>query len=202
MEYFYLSNYIEELSYLGVFFVMALTGNLIPAPEEIILLLIGYTATIGFSNVYFLIIVAIAGVIVGDNALFFLSRSSNVYMDKLKRKINPDKMKNYEQTMRQHAGKTIFLSRFIVGLRFFSPVLAGSLKIKWKTFLFYNILSSLIYVPVFICLGYYFSSDILSLITEAALARHIIFILLITVIGLLISFWVGKRFLKRANDGQ
>ena len=193
------SVYLEHISYLGTFVLMALSGHLVPVPEEVILLLVGYASGIGLSNVYFTIIAAGLGVIAGDAALFYLSRTGNRYVERLKKKINPQKMEKYEKMMEAHAGKTIFLSRFIVGLRFFSPILAGMLKVKWRVFLISDILAIVIYVSGLIFLGYYFHSEIEKLITEVKVARHIIVILLISVIGLFFSYHVSRRFLKAVN---
>ncbi len=199
MDHYIVSSQVENLSYLGTFVIMVLSGHLIPVPEEILLLLIGYASGIGFSNVYIAFTVASLGVIVGDGALFFLSRTGSKYIERLKNKISRNKLKRYENLMKAHAGKTIFLSRFIVTVRFFSPILAGSLGIKWRTFALADFPAVIIYVGVFIFLGYHFNSDIASLITEVKFARHIIFILLVVVIGLLFSYWAGKKFLEKIN---
>jgi membrane protein DedA with SNARE-associated domain len=199
MDHYIIPAFVENLSYLGIFVAMALSGHLVPVPEEILLLLIGYTSGIGLSNVYWAFIFAFFGVIVGDVALFLLSRTGSHYVDKLKNRIAPEKLARYENLMKAHAGKTIFLSRFIITVRFFSPILAGSLKINWKTFALADFSAAAIYVGVSIFLGYHFNNDIASLITEVKLARHIIFILLITVIGLLLSYWAGKKFLRKIN---
>lgn len=193
------SIYLEHISYLGTFMLMALAGHLVPVPEEVVLLLVGYTSGIGLSNVYITMIAAGLGVIAGDSALFYLSRTGNHYVERFKKKINPQKMEKYEKMMEAHAGKTIFLSRFIVGLRFFSPILAGMLKVKWRVFLLYDILAITIYVALLIFLGYYFNSEIGRLITEVKIARHVIIILLISVIGLAFSYFIGRRFLKTVN---
>ncbi len=199
MDHLMVSSQIENLSYIGIFVVMVLSGHLVPIPEEILLLIIGYASGIGLSNVYAAFIAASFGVMAGDSALFFLSRTGSKYVDKLKNRLSKEKMARYEKLMRNHASKTIFLSRFIVGIRFFSPILAGSLKIKWKTFFLADFPAVIIYVGGSIFLGYYFNSDIMAIITEVKIARHIIFFLIITVIGLAISYYAGKKFLRKIN---
>ncbi len=196
------SIYLEHISYFGTFVLMALSGHLVPVPEEVVLLLVGYASGIGLSNVYFTAVSAMLGVIAGDSLIFYLSRHGNHYVEKLKNRIAPQKIAKYERMMNAHTGKTIFLSRFIVGLRFFSPLLAGMLKVKWRTFLAYNIPAIIIYVSFIIFLGYHFNTDIARMITEVKLARHIIFALLIIVIGLLLSYWAGKKFLRKINGGN
>ncbi len=196
------SIYLEHISYFGTFILMALSGHLVPIPEEIILLLVGYASGIGLSNVYITAVFSMLGVIAGDSLIFYLSRHGNHYVEKLKNRIAPQKIAKYERMMNAHAGKTIFLSRFIVGLRFLSPLLAGMLKVKWRIFLVCDIPAIIIYVSFFIFLGYHFNTDIARMITEVKLARHIIFILLIIVVGLLLSYWAGKKFLRKINGSN
>lgn len=202
MDNLIVSSQIESLSYAGTFIVMVLSGHLVPVPEEILLLFIGYASGIGLSNVYIAFIAASVGVMVGDSALFFLSKKGNGYVEKLKKRLNQGKVKRYEKMMNSHAGKTIFLSRFIIGLRFFSPILAGSLNVKWKTFLFSDFPAVMIYVGGSIFLGYHFHNDIMAVVTEIKIARHVIFVLVITLAGLLISYHVGKKFLRKINGGD
>jgi membrane protein DedA with SNARE-associated domain len=202
MDHLIVSSQVEGLSYFGTFVVMVLSGHLVPVPEEILLLLIGYASGIGVTNVYGAFVVSSLGVIVGDSMLFFLSRNGNKYIEKFKNKLSPNKLSRYENLMKAHAGKTIFLSRFIITIRFFSPILAGSINVKWKTFALADFPAVIIYVGAFIFLGYHFNNDIASLITEVKFARHIIFVLLITVIGLLISYWAGKKFFRKINGNN
>src|SRR4030042_62887 len=199
MHGYFASIYLEHISYFGTFILMALSGHLVPVPEEVILLLVGYASGIGLSNVYFTAIFSMLGVIAGDSLIFYLSRYGNCYVEKLKNRIAPQKIAKYERMMNAHTGKTIFLSWLMVGLRFLSPLLAGMLKVKWRTFLACDIPAIIIYVSFFLFLGYHFNTDIARMITEVKLARHIIFILLVTVAGLLLSYWAGKKFLRKIN---
>ena len=96
--------------------------------------------------------------------------------------------------MKEHIGKTTFILRFVVGLRFLSPFLAGSMKIKWKKFQFYNMLAAIVYVPIVVFLGYHFHNRLVALISGFEIARHIIFLPVLAVIGALISIFLKKKF--------
>ena len=189
-------NYLEQFSYLGIFISIALSGYIIPVPEEILLLLIGYISGVGLNNVYIALLASIIGVLLGDNILFWLSRyRGSKLIDKLKRKIRKNEVMKYKNLMKQHIGKTIFILRFIVGLRFFGPFLAGSLKVRWKTFQLYNFLAFLIYVPIMVFLGFHFHKQLALLITEFEIIRHLVFLTFLTFLGFLISTFIRKKFL-------
>ena len=192
----FIQSSIEQFSYAGIFILVTFTGYIIPIPEEILLLLIGYIAGVGLINVYIALIPATLGVLAGDNILYWLSRyQGSRLIDKLKRKVRKNEIMKYRHLMKKHIGKTIFILRFIVGLRFFSPFLAGSMKIKWKTFQFYNLLAVIIYVPILIFLGYHFHNKLALVITQVEIIRHLIFIAVLAVVGYMISIFINKKFL-------
>ena len=188
-------SYIEQFSYLGMFVFIALSGYIIPIPEEILLLLTGYLADLGYLNIYIAGCVAILGVLAGDNILFWLSRlEGSRIVDKLKHKIRKRELQKYRNLMKRNMGKTIFILRFVVGLRFFSPLIAGSMKVRWKTFQLYNLLAVLIYTPIFIFLGYYFHNQLSLIITRVEIARHLLFFFVLVFAGFFISFFIQRKY--------
>ena len=198
--HFFLS-YIEQFSYFGIFILLALSGYIIPIPEEILLLLIGYAAGVGLNNIYITLIPAMLGVLAGDNILFWLSRyRGSKIIDRLKHKVRKHELAKYRHLMKKHIGKTIFIVRFIVGLRFFGPFLAGSMKIKWKTYQFYNLLAVFIYVPLLIFLGFHFHAQLALIITEVEIIRHLIFFAFLAVLVYLISIFLNKNYLIKEKS--
>src|SRR3989344_784701 len=173
--------FVNNFSYLGVFILLAVIA-LIPIPEELVLLLIGYFAGYGFADLKFLIPISIVGVIVGDNILFFLSSHKNHLINKFKNKVAHKKFTKYELRMKEHIGKTIFLLRFVIGLRFLSPIIAGSTNVEWKKFFIYNTLAVLIFVPFFIIIGYNFNTVLSLIIEDISFIKNIIIVLVLSII--------------------
>lgn len=194
-------NYLPEVTtlvtYLSITLALSIVGYILPIPEEILLLLVGYATALDIINPYGALVSSFMGVIIGDNVLYFLSTRGNKHIQKLISKVNLQKLHTYQHHMHQHAGKTIFISRFIPGLRFLGPVIAGSIEVSWATFMFYNTLAILIAIPVLIALGYHFHTQIAVLITKVQVIRHIIFFSVLSIIGILISLSIGKKFLKK-----
>ena len=144
--------------------------------------------------------VSIIGVIVGDNILFLLSRHKNHIINKFKKKIAPKQFTKYELKMKDHIGKTIFLLRFIIGLRFLSPVIAGSTNVEWKKFFIYNTLAVLIFVPFFIIIGYNFNTILSLIIEDVSLIKNIVIIVVLSIIVISIIHKVKKKFFKREEN--
>ncbi len=188
-------NYIGQFSYLGILVIGALVGYLIPLPEEIFLLVVGYIAGTGAYNVYAATIFAIMGVLIGDNVLFFLSKyKASKIISKLIKRLNKHEIMEHRHVMKKHIGKTIFTLKFIVGLRIFGPFLAGSMKVKWKVFQLYNFLAVAVYIPILVFLGYHFHNKIALVITSVEIVRHLIFVLALMVLGFLISVFIKKKY--------
>lgn len=188
-----------HLSYLVIFLLPALGGHVVPIPEEIILLLAGYLAGVEVNNIYLTMVVAFLGVLAGDNVLFWLSRHGSHFVDRLKNKLPISAVTSFERHLQNHLGKTIFCGRFIIGLRFLSPVLAGSHRVPWRTFQFYNLLASLIYVPLLVFSGYYFHEHVAALITKVAAVRHLLMIIVGIVLTLAITHLAKRAFFSKAS---
>ncbi len=87
-------NYLEHLSYAGIFIILALVGYfLIPVPEEIMLMIVGYISALGFNNVYIALVVSIIALQVGDNLLFWLSKGGSKYIVKIMYKFKEEKIR-------------------------------------------------------------------------------------------------------------
>jgi len=196
IDYQFFINYAEQLSYLGIFILLAAVGFIITVPEEILLLSVGYLSALGFSNVYIATAVGLMGVLTGDSFLFWLSKRGSKYIIAIREKFKEGKIERYEQRMKNNIGMTLFVLRFIVGIRLFGPLLAGSLQASWTTFLVYDVLALLIYVPMFILLWFHFHNQLAAVISDVVVIRHIIFILVVAVIGIGLSIFARNTFLK------
>ena len=193
-------DYAQKFSYLGIFALIVLSGYIVPIPEEVLLLTAGYLAAYTAINIYLVTVVAVLGVLIGDNFLFWLSHyKGSKIVSRLKKRIRKNELLKYERLMKAHIGKTIFMLRFIVGLRFFGPFLAGSMKTKWKTFQFYNLLAVLIYAPTVVFLGYHFHNKFLVILTELEIVRHILFALVLIALSYLITLFLRKKFLVKSG---
>lgn len=188
-------NYLQQFSYVGIFVFTALAGILIPIPEEVVLLLVGYLSGARLVNPYIAAGISIVALLGSDSLLFWLSQRGNRYIEKLRHKLRQNRVYKYEELMKANIGKTIFLLRFIVGLRFIAPVLAGSAKIRWRKFALFDLSALIIYVSLLIFLGYYFHNRVVALITEVEIIRHVISLVSLTIIGWLISLYIHKQFL-------
>jgi membrane protein DedA with SNARE-associated domain len=181
-------NSIEHFSYFGIFFFALFSGFIIPIPEEIILLITGYMARFQMIHLTPAIFIIIFAFVIGDNILFRLVLKNNKHVSKLIHEVlSLEIISKKKDSLEKHVGATIFLSRFIPFFRFVGPVFAGYVKASEEKFLLFNTLAICIYAPFVIWIGYFFSEYFSQIVIEMGKVRHVLFILVLVIVGLLIS---------------
>jgi membrane protein DedA with SNARE-associated domain len=184
------------ISYGGLFLIALAANMIIPIPEEFILLVLGYLSGTGAFNFYLLAGTMITGMFISDIVLFKLSRHGNKYLNKLKKKISTNRLLKDEEWTKRHIKKIIFISRFLMQLRFIGPVLSGSVHTPWKTFLFYDFIALCIYVPFVLFLGDYFHSQLSQIIHGAGVAKNIILFVVGLLLFILLTRFIEKGFVR------
>jgi membrane-associated protein len=108
----------------------------------------------------------------------------------------------------QYGKATIFLAKFLPIIRTFAPIVAGVVKMEWKTFIFYNIVGSICWVAAMMLGGHFLQSWVLSEF-HFSLKDHIeaitIAIILVTTLPVLYKLFFSKKKIPTqspANDKQ
>jgi len=186
-------HYLQHLSYFGIFLLLALLDVLIPLPEEIILILVGYTVYFSTLDPSLTILVAIAAFLVGDNTTFWLSRGGNRLIARFTTKSATPLIERYSQKMRSKAGITLLIMTFVPSIRFFAPIVAGSVRTPWRVFILYDLMVVGLYVSAYLLAGYFFHSQINGIIKEFEMLGHLMIYVLLLGIGLLLGLFMRKQ---------
>ena len=186
-------NIIKNGSYVGIFLLSMLVSYVVPLPEAIFLLLIGFLARKAGFDLEAAIIVSVVGTVIGDNLLYRLSFFGNKYVERFNRKMRANKLIQYENLAIDNIGKTIFFLRFITGVRFFGPVISGTLRASWKKFFIYNAIATTLHSIIFILLGFYFHKKIIPLIAEVEIARNALLFSSVLIVGILLKIFSKKQ---------
>jgi len=132
----------------------------IPVPGETILLLASFLAySQDELRLSCIILVGVAAATLGDNLGFFIGcRGGRPLLDRYQSvfRIKPEAIARGERLFDQYGAVTVFLARFIAGLRVFAGPLAGVLRMPWKRFVVFNFLGALLWVSVISTVGYKF----------------------------------------------
>lgn len=189
-----LIQHLETLSYVGIFIVAIIANVIIPVPEEVILLALGYIAGTGTLNGFIIIPVVILGSVLSDVAMYKLSKSGNRFVMYFYKKFFSRKLEEKRAWLEEHVYKVIFFSRFLVQLRFLGPFFAGQVKVPLREFLRYDIFALIIYVPLYVGVGWYFRNRIEFIVSGVNIVRNVILMVAGAVILISLSKFV-RRFL-------
>lgn len=189
----YILNSIKGGSYFGILLFSIFVSYIIPLPEVVLLLMIGFLAKTAGFDLALVMATSIAGIIIGDNILYRLSFFGNKYVGRFNRKMRAHKLIQYEHLVADNIGKTIFFLRFVTGVRFFGPVISGTLGIKWKSFFLYNSIATIIHTIAFILLGFYTHRKIIPIIAEVEVVRNILLFSSVLIVGVLLRIFSSKK---------
>jgi undecaprenyl-diphosphatase len=143
--------------YAVVFFGVFLENAGLPVPGETVLLAGGALAHFGRLSLPWVIGTAIGGATLGDNLGFWIGRRGG---RRLAERYGPligltrRRLADFDRFFALHGAKTVFIARFVTGLRVFGAVLAGASALRWSTFLFYNATGAVVWSTVIGVAGY------------------------------------------------
>lgn len=188
-------------SYPLVFALLIAGGMGAPVSEELVLLAGGMVAAEGRGNLPLLMAVGYLGALGGDALLFRLGRKLGpraLTNRHLKRVLTPNRVLWIESHFAQHSGKTLFLARFIPGIRAGAFLIAGVSRLPWKRFLFADGAAALISAPLLTYLGFRFGTLALAEVRHYSryLALGVIAVVLVSVL-----FKLSRRK-KRVETGE
>src|SRR5215213_1625995 len=148
---------IEQYGYLVVFFGVMLESTGVPLPGETILLAAGFLAQRGHIDVGDAIVFGILGAVVGDQIGYWVGRKGGrpfVLRWGHYVRVTPERLERAERFFVRHGGKAVFLARFFAGLRVFGALVAGISQMRWRTFVFYNVLGGAVWATAVVLVGY------------------------------------------------
>lgn len=185
-----LADFIRQYGYAFIFL-----GTLVEG--EFVLLSAGFLAYLGLLNIWWVLVFALAGAVIGDNLWYSVGRYGGT---KLIRKygkffwLTKARIQKASSYFDQHGNKTIFISRFIFGTRIGSAALAGTFGMKYRRFVYSNILAAAVWVVITAFLGYFFGRSFNTLRhyvhgTEMAL----LILAIAAIIIVLLRFWITQK---------
>jgi membrane protein DedA with SNARE-associated domain len=166
----------SPLSLWGPFFVLLLCGLGLPIPEDVVLVAAGALGQIDGRDWVEVSVLMYAGVMMGDTMIFFAGHFFGARLRSsrwARRFLSEKKQAKVEDLFERYHSWVLFVGRFLPGLR--APIFftAGSTRVKFWKFFFFDGLAALISVPFFVWLGHWlwdkFKDDIAQL--ERALSK-------------------------------
>jgi membrane protein DedA with SNARE-associated domain len=184
-------------AYVVVFLILLACGFGVPIPEDITLIAAGILAYAKAANVWGMIAVGMAGVLVGDSAMFLLGRRYGLALAKrpfVARILPEERLERVSEVLNKRGNKILFAARFMPGLR--SPLFftAGALGVPMRVFLFFDGMAALLSVPAIVYSVYYFGDRMEEVIAAIQRANHgIVAVIVLLVVAAFVKMRLGKR---------
>jgi membrane protein DedA with SNARE-associated domain len=147
------NEYVLPVLWAGLF----VAGLGVPIPEDIFLITGGIFTEHSHGNFFFALVVLYSGVIVGDTIVYHLgARYGEAVLRRkfIARLMTPARVERVRGYYTRYGAVTVFLARHVAGLRFPTFLMAGVSHMGFWRFLFWDTISALISVPLWILLGY------------------------------------------------
>ncbi len=174
---------------------LAIIGVIVPG--VVILFGVGVMIGAGALGFWSMVAWAVIGAVLGDGLSFWLGRHYSKQLTSIwPFKQHPESLQRGIKFFERYGGKSVALGRFFGPVRAVIPLVAGMLNMSPSRFTIANILSALVWAPVYLLPGMAFGAT-LELASEVALGLVILLILLVAVLWF--TGWIAHRvflFLK------
>ncbi len=145
-----------------VFCVTFLSCLALPVPSSLLMLASGGFAATGDLALSAVLLAAFAGAVMGDNSGYWIARRSKRFGDWLGR--NPKRAalrKKGEAYMDKWGGSSVFFSCWLVApLGPYVNYISGLTRFTWVRFAMWGILGEIVWVGLYVGLGYSFADNI------------------------------------------
>jgi membrane protein DedA with SNARE-associated domain len=181
--------------YWAVAALLLLEGAGLPLPGETILLLASFLAYSEHELQFpWVVLVGIVSTTAGGELGFALGRHGGRPLIERYRdvfSIRAETMERGDRLFERYGAATVFLARFLFGMRVLAALLAGALHMPWRKFFVFNFLGAAVWVSTICGAGYLFGGHWGRLAHD--LKRFDLAVALVVVVAALWLWWRHRR---------
>lgn len=160
---------IEHYGYLAVALGILFEDFGLPVPGETLLITGAISASTGTLNIYLLLLLAWSGAVIGDNIGYAIGNYGGHHL--LVRYgagigITSERLNHVESFFDRYGGWVIVFARFVVILRQFNGIVAGTVGMHWLHFLALNAIGAALWVGFWGMLAYWLGKGVLVYVHE------------------------------------
>ena len=196
-----LTRFFARYGYGAVFAGVMFENAGLPVPGESVLLFGGFLAHEGTLNLRWVIALAIAGAMVGDNLGYLAGRYGGVKLLRHVRGhafLTERRFDQAEGAILRYGAWAVFVARFIAGLRILAGPLAGGVRMRYREFLLANTAGALLWGTAIGVAGYLLGSSWHRLVR---FARNLDLAVLIALVVVALV-WYARVHLRRARSSR
>lgn len=181
----------------AVLFVWVLVEQLgVPVPAMPLLLAAGALAGAGRMSYFASLLFAMLGAVVADSVWFHLGRRKGIKILQLLCRISlePDScVRRTEGIFSKQGARSLIVAKFLPGLGLVTPPLAGIFRMRFRRFLLFDAIGSMLWAGAFLGLGYIFAGQIeLVAARLASLGGWLLVLIVASLAG-----YIGSKFVAR-----
>jgi membrane protein DedA with SNARE-associated domain len=195
----HIQPYVEQYGSWAVALAILLEDFGLPAPGETALVLGAIYASTNTISIYALLPLAWAGAVTGDNIGYAIGHFGGHHlMVRYGSRIGVTeaRLKHVELFFDRHGGWVIVFARFVVILRQFNGIVAGTLGMHWLHFLALNALGAALWVGFWGMLAFWLGKGVMRYVDELhQYAPELATVAAILLIGG--AYYLWRRFRKR-----
>jgi membrane protein DedA with SNARE-associated domain len=177
---------LHPTSYLGFFLFIAATGCGLPFPEEVAVVIAGVLSSQDKLDWRIAFAVCLAGAVVGDSCMYAIGYrwghgifTSHPRFAKL---FASENEQQFQRSVEAHALKVMLLARFLVGVRAPVYVMTGVVRLPFRRFLIYDVISASLVVGVVFGLSYLFGEQVTDWVQHAEKRATIVVVLIVVAV--------------------
>lgn len=190
--------YLTQFKYLAFLILLLLCGLGLPIPEDIVIVIGGYLAHRGDTELVPTLLTLYLGAISGDFCLYWIGRRFGqdiISHRKLTWFFTQKRIKAINYYFHKYGSRTFFFARFLVGLRSTIFLSSGAFKVPFRKVLIMNGIAASISVSAVASLGYFLGDQWDKIFVWMKHFESIIILVVGMVIGFLIFSFI--RFMKK-----
>jgi membrane-associated protein len=200
-----LGNYV----YLGLFaIVFAETGLAVGffLPGDSLLVVAGLFAAAGKLNLWVMLTTLFVAAVVGDAVGYYSGRKVGpaIFNRPKSRFFNPNHLKKAHAFYEKHGGKTIIIARFVPIVRTFAPIVAGAAEMRYRDFVFFNVLGGFLWVWSMLLAGYFLGGVVESAFgikLEEHIDKVVIVVVFLSILPIIFEYFKARRA-KHVEDAE
>ncbi len=159
----FITSLFLDHGYLVAFIGAAVDNFGMPASGDVVVFAGGWLASTDRAVLALIMLFGGLGALVSDNAMYWIGRIGGrplverLFRSRLiARLIDAKHINRVERYFQTHGGKTVFAGRFGPGLRSTTPLFAGMSRMKYYTFVSYNLSGVAVWAVAYSTIGYFF----------------------------------------------
>ena len=164
-----LQRIIGDYGYWAVALGILLEDFGLPTPGETLLITGAILASAGARNIYILLFLAWLGAVIGDNIGYLIGRTGGhrlMVRYGARFGITDARLKQVEDFFHRYGAWVIVFARFVLVLRQFNGIVAGTLEMHWLRFLILNAVGAALWVAFWGILSFWLGKSILVYVHE------------------------------------